>query len=172
MLSDLLSAVERARVELRNILHEFDESLTREPWWNERWQIRYSGDQSSYITNTDWQDGPTDLIWVGRQGRVDSLFGNESPPELYVWISGNRPGLLRELRQLLTGSEQKEGDLRLRGSGNYVIRRYLRKWVPESGESIEEYLEEFFHETRSFISHYAQFLDEQGYTVKELKRLG
>jgi hypothetical protein len=154
-----MKAVEKLRSELNKLLRSLGADLVKQDWWNDGWEAVENNVSEGYIANERWDlgsDYSDYAVWIGVEGfSPERIFGQESPPILYVWISNRRNDLAQRLaKELEQGDWEILGDTDTRATG-YVVRDSVKKCLPEE---IETYGETVRPQIIEFLSHYAEIM--------------
>lgn len=158
--ADIVKAVEKLRNELAKLLRSLEADLVKQDWWNEGWEAVENSVSEAYIANERWDLGSTYsdyAVWIGVEGfSPERIFGQETPPILYVWVSNRRNDLAQRLAKELGQSGDWEilGEIDTRATG-YVVRDYVQKCLPEE---VETYGEIIRPQIIEFLSHYADVM--------------
>jgi len=157
VVEEVLRAVERAERELSALLMGVERDLERRSWWGEGWVFERHQSAQVYISNREWRVGEGYAIWIGvERFTLSGLFGGGAPPILYVWVSGKRYDLVEVLVEMVEeGSGEVLGEVNRRADSGYVVRKMVRKYLPEEVEGFEE---EVRGDIVEFFEHYARLL--------------
>ena len=140
-----------------SLLHSIESELAEHEWWQDGWVfVRYSEGQV-YISHRVWQVADQFAVWIGVEGFIpDKIFGLESAPDLYVWVTHHcGGGLAQKLAQELEKLEEEPlGEIDHRAS-RYVVRHSVRKCLPEEAEGFGQTV---CRQIADFFTHYARVL--------------
>lgn len=152
----IFEAEQRLRSELTTLLHSVEPELAKYDWWQNGWAfVRYQ-DAQIYISNKRWQTGGSFVLWIGVEGFTPGrIFGSESPPSLYVWLSSNRSDLSQALVKALDNDDGEVFGELCSGASRYVVRQAVTKCLPEEADWFAERARE---QIVDFFAHYAQAL--------------
>jgi len=103
---DLLEAAQRLRVKLFAVLESIEPDLRATDWWRDGWAFVRKGTTQVYISNQAWRSDGDYAIWIGvEEFTPDAVFGSGTPPVLYVWVSGKRYELKKQLAEAIVNGE-------------------------------------------------------------------
>jgi hypothetical protein len=155
--TDVVRAYDHLRGELASILHSVEKTLMASDWWSDGWAfVRYDNAQA-YISNSRWRTNGGFAVWIGAERFApQSVFGDDDPPILYVWVSGKRRGLAQRLSAMLEESDVDPdmGQIDHRPNA-YVVRDTLNKCLPDE---LATYPDAIHSKIVAFLSHYATML--------------
>ena len=151
---DILDAEKRLRGEFQSVLVSLEPELAKNDWWSDGWAFVKQG---VYISNEAWRSGDDYVIWIGVEGfTAERLFGIESPPLLYVWVSGRRHDLVRILTGQIGRSESEVlGEIDHSLSSGYVVRKPVQKCLSEQIGDFDQIIR---RPILDFLVHYAKVL--------------
>lgn len=152
---DILKAERRLRLELSKTLLSLEDQLKKCTWWNKKWRFTQPDAGQVYIWHEDWAKKDTPLIWIGIEGlHPERLFGDDGPPELYVWVSTKQATVLIEkLRSIfIDKGTAGQGQVERRAGNGYVVRKALPTCLPEDIDRFDSLVSE---SVCSFLEFYA-----------------
>lgn len=131
-------AERKLRKEVQKSLLSLGSKLLASDWWGPQWHL--TSDRTGHIDmwHDHWSNGRGPRVWIGVEGVTpESIFGNETPPKLYVLVPAGYDGLDIRLRDAFaTRGTDGHGDI-VKGEDGYVIRRAMPKCGPEEADTFE-----------------------------------
>ncbi len=159
----ILEAEKQLHVELSSVLRSVEPELVARDWWQAGWAFVLS-DEQAYISKHCWQVEDNYAVWIGIENfSPESIFGMETPPSLYVWVSGKRNDLAQMLAEKIRKSKSKLlGEIDNRVSG-YVVRLAVKKYLPGD---LDHYVQDVKTQVIGFLTHYAEVLSQFDSEIK------
>lgn len=155
---DILKSGERLKTELNAVRSAIEGRMRKQDWWNAKWVLFKNDAEQIAFTDSRWEIEDGHLIWVGVEGwKADALFGDASPPFMYVWIDGKQPELKAELQRVIKASGKAMlGDFP-KAQTSYVVEKSLSKCLPEEIDKLEDLV---LSPLSEFCEFYSRFFDE------------
>lgn len=158
---EMLSAIEGLKMELSELLLSVRPALEDLEWWSPGWEfVEYKPGQV-YIWNAQWPALDGSVVWIGvEMFTPESVFGNTTPPRLYVWVTGGQSQRERArslARRITEAGEPVVGQVTANASSGYVVRHPVTKCLPEGAEGYPDAVRE---QVVAFIDHYARLLSD------------
>jgi hypothetical protein len=153
---EIFEAEQRLRRELATLLHSVEREVSKRDWWQRGWVFVRHHDTQVYISHSKWQVDDVYTVWIGVEDFTPrSVFGMDSPPTLYVWVTRKQYELAQALAREIEEIEAEVlGELDHRISG-YVVKHSVSKCLPEE---VDEFAARTRHQIAEFFAHYAQVL--------------
>ena len=149
----VLRAKQQLEKELAALLFSVEDQLRAKTWWDDGWRFVKHSNSQVHITRREWIEGDEHIIMIGIESfSAEHLFGSESPPTPYVWVSGKRRVLVEGLCTVLRDRGDLPGEVERPTSG-YVVRDTLRTCLPDE---LDTFLPEAVAQIVTFIESYAQ----------------
>lgn len=153
---EIIGAVQTLRGEMERELLSLREDLAARPWWANDWAFVVRDTAQVFVSKECWKSGDQCLVWIGvERFRPEGVFGDDDPPELYVWVAGKRYGLASELAETL-GDGDGPGEIDQKPGSAYVVRQPVAKCLPDA---VEGYLPQAREQIVTFLDHYARMAD-------------
>ena len=154
---DLLEAVEALREKLFAVLESIGPDLRATDWWHDGWVLVGKRKEELYMSNQAWRSDGDYAVWIGvEEFTPDAVFGSGTPPVLYVWVSGKRYELKRQIAEaIVSGEHDMAGEVDRDPGSVFVVRTWLSKCLPED---VGSYADTVREETVAFFAHYANVL--------------
>jgi len=153
---DIRRAEQGLRRELSELLLGLESDLRQRDWWQDGWHfVQYREDQV-YISQDAWRANDEFLLWIGVETFTpECLFGTESPPRLYVWVTSDGCDLAQPLAQAIKerGTDVL-GDVD-HSQSRYVVKHPVQKCPPGDVAGFDAVVSQ---QMVAFFSHYAKVL--------------
>lgn len=153
---DIRRAEQKLRSELSELLRTLEADLSQYGWWGDGWRfVHYRADQV-YISREAWRTKSGFLLWIGVEAFTpERLFGTESSPQLYVWVTSEGSDLSQPLAQAI---EEYGTDILGEvdhGQSKYIVKHSVQKCLPEEVAGFDAVVSQ---QIVAFFSHYAELL--------------
>lgn len=150
---DLLQAEQQLRSEFADILERLPNEVRGLPGIERgAWEFIWQSDYQVYFSKKKWEIDGEFPVWIGVEGfSAEAVFGDSSPPIMYVWVSRRRLDLAKALSEAIEESGCKIVGQVDRKTSGYVIKKPVRKYFPNEVDSFERDVTE---EIVGFVSHW------------------
>jgi hypothetical protein len=147
-------------------LYSINEILSHKRWWRNGWIFIEQDQGEIYIAKKEYRIREEDSIWIGIENfDPDHIFGNQDPPNLYLYLPGNRPSLHKGIMNILFTKESKViGEVVEKGN-TYLLKENVKKYL---GERIETYMKEVKEQVIKFLEYYALQINESGKEIRKI----
>jgi len=149
---DVLDADKKLRGEILKGLLSLENRMQACSLWDNAWHFAQSGTSQVYIWHNSWTEDGSPQVWVGLENvTAESIFGDNAPPQLYVWVMQKQSVLADRLREVFDEQGVDWPGGAARGKGCYVSTAAIPKCLPEDVDSFESVILE---KAASFLIHY------------------
>ena len=164
---DILNAEKQLRKELNSCLVSLEKELVRRQRLINGWVFVKHADNQVYISNKKWVSENQYIVWIGVEYfNPDNVFGNDIPPNLYIWTPRKHYDLAKELIEQLQESDfEIYGDVDNREKSGYIVRYAVRKYLEE--EDLDEYVISIRSQILEFMTHYMDVLDKLNSVIEK-----
>jgi hypothetical protein len=153
---DIKDSEQRLSAELTKFLHSFEDILKQQDWWSPEWSFYPRDSAQVYVSHENWLIRKDAVIWIGVHNfNATPLFGTDTEPVMYVWVTGaSAKELASALVELVgRGGTPPFGELD-KGSNNYVVKKSMPKYLPDEVDGFRAMMTKSLLE---FFEHYAAY---------------
>ncbi len=140
---DVYQEIRKTEAELngkfRDYLFSIENDLQKQSWWDNSWIFTRYQEKQVYLTNKEWHINESPAIWIGVENfSVETILGITDTATMYVWVPGNRTGLVAALRTEISSWNDAQGEVELKQNNSYVVRDTIRKCLPDELDRFDE----------------------------------